>query len=174
MSEHIKKQITDKYENEFYPWIDDNWQRFTGVQELGIDKETFDDNPYGKKRFKGIINFMNSEDWSQRLPETREWINLINKQRNWGNKFPSIHISGVVMIHRFDKEIEKEPGIDWVILSQKVILLVLYPWTSICLVPNGDIKSCCNYESEGQFNVYRGDTLEKAWKEYDNSMQRND
>ena len=44
LPEHIKKQIKDKYENEFYPWIDENWHRFTGVQELGIDKETFDNN----------------------------------------------------------------------------------------------------------------------------------
>ena len=87
---HIKKQISDKYENEFYPWIDENWHRFTGVQELGIDKATFDENPYGKKRYKGIINFMNSEDWSERLPETKEWINLINKQRNWSNRFPQV------------------------------------------------------------------------------------
>ena len=87
---HIKQKIKDKYENEFYPWIDENWHRFTGVQELGIDKETFDNNPYGKKRYQGIINFMNSEDWSARLPETKEWITLINKQRNWGNKFPQV------------------------------------------------------------------------------------
>jgi hypothetical protein len=33
---------------------------------------------------------MNSEDWSARLPETREWINLVNKQRNWGNRFPQV------------------------------------------------------------------------------------
>tara|TARA_B100001287_G_scaffold247762_1_gene226596 strand:- start:277 stop:1683 length:1407 start_codon:yes stop_codon:yes gene_type:complete len=87
---HIKQKVQDKYENEFYPWIDENWHRFTGVQELGIDKETFDNNPYGIKRYKGIINFMNSEDWSARLPETKEWLNLINKQRNWGNKFPQV------------------------------------------------------------------------------------
>ena len=44
----------------------------------------------------------------------------------------------------------------------------IVPWTSICLAANGDIKPCCNYEAEGQFNVYRGDTLEHAWKEWDN------
>ena len=33
-------------------WIDDNWQRFTGVQELGIDKETFDDNLTAKNASK--------------------------------------------------------------------------------------------------------------------------
>jgi MoaA/NifB/PqqE/SkfB family radical SAM enzyme len=83
----VKKIITEKYENEFYPWIDENWNKFTGVAEDNISKEKFLDNPYGIKRFKGIINFMNSEDWSQRLPETKEYINLVNAQRGWGNKF---------------------------------------------------------------------------------------
>ncbi len=44
----------------------------------------------------------------------------------------------------------------------------LVPWTSICLAANGDIKPCCNYESHGQFNIYRGNTLEEAWKEWNN------
>lgn len=87
LPEHIKKQISDKYENEFYPWIEDNWNRFTGVEESGISKEQFLQADYGLKRFKGIINFMNSEDWSARLPETREYLQLINKQRGWDNRF---------------------------------------------------------------------------------------
>ena len=82
-----KQKIKDKYENEFYPWIEDNWQSFTGVQEAGVDKETFLTAKYGIPRFKGIINFMMSEDWSERLPQTKEWINLINKQRGWENDF---------------------------------------------------------------------------------------
>jgi hypothetical protein len=81
----LKQQITDKYENEFYPWINENWHRFTGVQEEGVTKEQFDAAPYGIKRYKGIINFMNAEDWSVRMPEFKEYINLINKQRNIEN-----------------------------------------------------------------------------------------
>jgi MoaA/NifB/PqqE/SkfB family radical SAM enzyme len=84
---HIKKQISDKYENEFYPWIEDNWDKFTGVKDAGITKEQFMNAPYGKKRFEGLINFMNAEDWSERLPETREYLNLINKQRGWDDRF---------------------------------------------------------------------------------------
>jgi hypothetical protein len=84
---HVKKMIKDKYENEFYPWVEENWQNFTGVKEAGISKEEFLDAPYGIKRYQGIINFMNAEDWSERLPETREWINKINKSRNWDDKF---------------------------------------------------------------------------------------
>jgi hypothetical protein len=87
----LKKQITDKYENEFYPWIHDNWDKFTGVKEAGISQEKFLNAPYGLKRYKGIINFMNSEDWSARMPEFKEWINRINTQRgitDFENTFP--------------------------------------------------------------------------------------
>ena len=57
------------------------------MQESGIDKDTFIDAKYGIKRFKGIINFMMSEDWTERLDQTKEWITLLNKTRNWDNKF---------------------------------------------------------------------------------------
>ena len=87
LPQNVKQQITDKYEQEFYPWIDENWQSFTGVKEAGIDKDTFLNASYGLPRFKGIIRFMNAEDWTQRLPETREYLNLVNKQRGWETKF---------------------------------------------------------------------------------------
>ena len=82
----IKEKITNKYKQEFYPWIDENWQKFTGVKEHNIDKDTFDNAVYGINRYKGLISFMNSEDWSQRLPETREYLNLIDKTRNLNYK----------------------------------------------------------------------------------------
>jgi organic radical activating enzyme len=83
----IKQQITNKYENEFYPWIEDNWDKFTGVKEANIDKQTFMKSEYGIKRYKGLINFMHSEDWSVRLPETKEYLQLINKSRGFENSF---------------------------------------------------------------------------------------
>jgi hypothetical protein len=86
----VKTQIQEKYENQFYPWIHENWDKFTGVKENNITKEQFLNAPYGVKRYKGIIKFMNSEDWSQRLPETKEYLNLVNRQRNWDNKFLKI------------------------------------------------------------------------------------
>lgn len=86
----VKQQITEKYEQEFYPWLTDNWNKFTSVKENNITQQQFLDNPYGLKRFKGIINFMNSEDWSERLPETREYLQLVNRQRNWDNKFLNV------------------------------------------------------------------------------------
>lgn len=87
LPQNIKQQITEKYEQEFYPWILDNWEKFTGVKESGITQEEFLNASYGLKRFQGIINFMNSEDWSERLPETKEYIRLINSQRSWDSKF---------------------------------------------------------------------------------------
>jgi hypothetical protein len=87
LPQHIKKQISNKYENEFYPWIDENWNKFTGIKENNISKEQFLENPYGIKRYKGIVNFMNAEDWSTRLPETKEYLQLINTQRGWNDKF---------------------------------------------------------------------------------------
>lgn len=83
----IKQQITKKYETEFYPWIEDNWELFTGVNQSGITKEEFINSAYGINRFKGIINFMNAEDWSERFPEMKEWITLLNEQRGWSSKF---------------------------------------------------------------------------------------
>ena len=90
LPQDIKQQITEKYEHEFYPWIDENWNKFTGVKEAGITKEHFLNDQYGLKRYKGIINFMNSEDWSARLPETREYLQLINTQRGWEEKFSQV------------------------------------------------------------------------------------
>lgn len=84
---NVKRQITELYENEFYPWCRENWNKFTGVERAGISYDEWVNAPYGIKRFQGIINFMNSEDWSQRLPETKEWIRLVNRSRGWDNKF---------------------------------------------------------------------------------------
>jgi MoaA/NifB/PqqE/SkfB family radical SAM enzyme len=90
LPKEIKNEITLKYKNDFYPWVEDNWQKFTGVTENKITKEQFLSNSYGIKRFKGIINFMNDEDWSERLPEMKEYLSLVNKQRDWSNKFLSV------------------------------------------------------------------------------------
>ena len=41
---------------------------------------------------------MNAEDWSARLPETKEYLNLINQQRGWTEKFPQVFplLKGIV------------------------------------------------------------------------------
>lgn len=87
LPQDVKAQITRKYEEEFYPWVEENWQLFTGVKEAGITKEDFLAASYGMKRYRGIINFMNAEDWSERMPEMQEWVQRINNQRGWNEKF---------------------------------------------------------------------------------------
>ena len=37
---------------------------------------------YGIRRLQGMVKFMMSEDWSQRMPQFREYITKFDKQRN--------------------------------------------------------------------------------------------
>ena len=90
LPKEVKEQITKKYNEELYPWMIENWQKFTGVAESSTTLDKFIDAPYGIKRFKGIINFMNAEDWSMRLTETKEYLNLVNAQRGWTEKFTQV------------------------------------------------------------------------------------
>jgi len=85
-----KNWVQKKYENEFYPWLEDNWQKSTGVEDVSYDQ--WKDAPYGIKRYKGIINFMQSEDWSERVPELQEWLKLIDQSRGLdsGEIFPDL------------------------------------------------------------------------------------
>ena len=55
------------------------------------DKE-FVENPYGIKRLKGLINFMLQGDWSVRMPEFKEYINLMDEIRgtNFSEVFPEM------------------------------------------------------------------------------------
>ena len=48
--------------------------------------------PYGINRLKGLINFMNAEDWSERLPETAEWVFKVAENRglNYFETFPHL------------------------------------------------------------------------------------
>ena len=46
-----------------------------------VDYQTWEDADYGIKRLRGMISFARSEDWSQRLPEFREYINKMDKLR---------------------------------------------------------------------------------------------
>ena len=43
---------------------------------------------YGIKRLEGILSFMDSEDWSVRLPEMQEFLHLCDQQR--GIKFAEV------------------------------------------------------------------------------------
>ena len=44
------------------------------------------------KRLEGMLNFMESEDWTVRLPETKEFLDLCDKQRGitFAETFPEM------------------------------------------------------------------------------------
>jgi hypothetical protein len=59
------------------------------------DKVTFEQwrkAEYGIDRLEGMLKFMESEDWSNRLIETKEFLDLCDKQRNlnFGEIFPEM------------------------------------------------------------------------------------
>tara|TARA_B000000532_G_scaffold228452_1_gene208155 strand:- start:1106 stop:2437 length:1332 start_codon:yes stop_codon:yes gene_type:complete len=84
----FKAECRKKYE-EFYPWWEENYM--LGVPSWHKDKVTKDDflnASYGIQRLKGMINFMESEDWSRRLPEMKEFLQRCDTQR--GNKFADV------------------------------------------------------------------------------------
>lgn len=67
----MKTQVTAKIE----AYCTELTQRFA-------HDPAFLENQYGVQRLRGLVRFMNSEDWSVRLPEFREYIQLIDKNRN--------------------------------------------------------------------------------------------
>jgi hypothetical protein len=57
-----------------------------------ITYEQFRSAEYGIKRLNGILSFMESEDWSQRLPEMQEFLGLCDNQRGitFAETFPEM------------------------------------------------------------------------------------
>ena len=70
----FKEKIRSKFE-EFYVWLRD---------EHSSDDE-FISHPYGIKRLKAMVDFVDSENWSSLMPEFREYIKKMDKIR--GTKF---------------------------------------------------------------------------------------
>jgi len=88
LPEWFKAEVRKKYE-EFYPWWEENWELGVPVWHKGkITKDMFDAAPYGIKRLKGMLSFMESEDWSRRLPEMEEFLQRCDAQR--GNSFSEV------------------------------------------------------------------------------------
>jgi len=88
----FKDEIEAKYE-EFIPWWKENWQ--LGVPEWHKGKVTqqmFEGANYGIDRLRGMVRFAKSEDWSVRLPEMKEYIELLDAQRgtNFYETFPEM------------------------------------------------------------------------------------
>ena len=85
LPESFKQQVREKYEK-FYPWWEENWELGVPSWHKGkVTKDQFMSDEYGIKRLKGLVTFMESEDWSNRLPEMEEFLNRCDTQR--GNSF---------------------------------------------------------------------------------------
>jgi len=82
----FKNEVQQKYE-EFYPWMEENWKK-SGAPS----KEEFINHEYTINRLKGLVSFMQAEDWSVRLPETAEWCYTVAKKRdlNFNEIFPEL------------------------------------------------------------------------------------
>lgn len=73
----FKDEVVRKYEEEFFPWIIENWRLCCNVQDVTF--EEWAAAPYGLDRIKGLLRFMQAEDWSERMPEFVEYIKLTDK-----------------------------------------------------------------------------------------------
>jgi len=85
----FKDKVERKYEA-FIPWWEENWE--LGIPDWYKGKVTYDqwrEASYGIKRLRGMVNFMKSEDWSVRMPEMKEYIELIDRTR--GSEFDKIY-----------------------------------------------------------------------------------
>ena len=81
----FKAKCREKYK-QFYPWWEENWELSIPSWHKGkVDYDTWRNAEYGIKRLEGMLQFMESEDWSVRLPEMQEFILLCDRQR--GNSF---------------------------------------------------------------------------------------
>jgi hypothetical protein len=77
----FKAECRRKYED-FYPWWEANWEKGVPSWHKGkVNYETWKKNSYGIDRLEGMLRFMESEDWSNRLPELKEYIETMDKIR---------------------------------------------------------------------------------------------
>jgi MoaA/NifB/PqqE/SkfB family radical SAM enzyme len=77
----FKQKIRARYE-EHYSWLLKNYRH---------DNE-FLESEYGIKRLEGMLKFMESEDWSNRMPQFQEYVFLMDKIRgtNFAETFPDM------------------------------------------------------------------------------------
>ena len=77
-----KEQLVKDFEN-FKEWL---WNNYTQ------DDNFWHVNPYGWKRWQGILNFVTSEDHSNLLPDLKEYVNNLDDIRKTDAKsvFPEL------------------------------------------------------------------------------------
>jgi hypothetical protein len=77
----FKDRCHKKYQ-EFYPWWKENWEKgIPSCHKDKVDYDTWCNASYGISRLEGIIQFMKSEDWSNRLLEMKEFLDLCDTRR---------------------------------------------------------------------------------------------
>jgi len=94
----FKDMCAKKYD-EFIQWWSNNWELGIAEKDRGtITKETWLAAEYGIDRLRGMISFMKSEDWSNRLPETKDYLEKIDAHRgtNFSNTF--IEMSSIIKL----------------------------------------------------------------------------
>lgn len=70
LPKEFKAKVKEKF-NSFYLWLENHFQ-----------DEEFTNHPYGIQRLKGLCQFMDSEDWSVRMPEFKEYIKKLDRIRD--------------------------------------------------------------------------------------------
>jgi hypothetical protein len=90
LPEWFKKDVRQKCEDELFPWLEKNWKDCTGVTERQVSYDTWRQSEYGIPRMQGLLNFMDADDWSTRLPETAEWCYTVADKRfiDFNETFP--------------------------------------------------------------------------------------
>jgi hypothetical protein len=81
-----KQELVQQF-NDFKQWLWDNYSQDNNFWEV---------NPYGWKRWEGILNFIMAEDHSHLLPDFREYIANLDSIRNttFTDTFPELaHIT---------------------------------------------------------------------------------
>lgn len=89
LPKEFKQKVREKYEH-FIPWWEENWK--LGVRMEGVTYDDWRNNKYGVNSLYSILSFMEAEDWSVRLPETKQYLSLVDKQRNlnFSDVFPEM------------------------------------------------------------------------------------
>ena len=76
-----KKEVRERF-NELKLWLEENCQ----------DDEFLGKNPWGWRRWEGILDWMDEEDDTHLLPDFREYITTMDQQRgtNFVQTFPEL------------------------------------------------------------------------------------
>ena len=94
----LKDRTEEKFEA-FYSRLKDHFRRNPPPRPQALEPPQkpradggFAGHPYGIQRLKGLVRFMQSEDWSRRLPELKEYLVKMDKIRktDFAGTFPEL------------------------------------------------------------------------------------